>query len=152
MFRFLVLIYLGLANPTHAGVDLGTDFFLAGNVGQGGNSIHVRTRNSLMFGVGSFALGPIVRIEPQHDYLTDLTYGAGLRFGREVVVELEAAIVRRKFEGVSGNGFLSGALVGWQFTRNFRIAVPVTAKYITVGNDKRWTVDYLPYLGMRVVF
>lgn len=141
---------LVLSLTAHAGVDLGSDFFLAGSLGQGGGGVHLRTRNTLVFQVGSIGLGVVARIEPQHPYLLDQAYGAVARFGRDFHLELEAAIVRRQFENVYGTGFLAGVFLGWQFSKNFRIGIPFTAKNTSVGTDKRWTVDTLPYLGLRV--
>jgi len=147
---FLVLVAIHIPDA-HAFLEIGSDVFVSGVVGIG-TEVHLRTRNYIYLGGGSFHFGPVVRVELQHSYLQDYSYGAGLKLGKRFFFECEGALMRRQFEGAMGNGYLLGILIGWQFTKVFRIAFPVTVKRTELGSDNRWTLDYLPYIGLKVGF
>ncbi len=138
--------------PSHAAIELGSDLFLSGILLGNANEVHLRTRNSLYIGVGSVAVGAIFRFEPQHSYLQDYGAGASVRMGQDFTVELEGGMLRRHFESLWGDGLFFSAIFGWQLSKTFRLAIPITAKQINLGTDSGWTVDYLPYIGVRVVF
>lgn len=151
----LLCILLSAALTTassHAAVELGSDLFLSGILLGNANEVHLRTRNSVYIGVGSVAVGAILRFEPQHSYLQDYGAGASVRFGQDFTVELEGGILKRHFESLWGDGYFFGVIAGWQLSKNFRLAIPITAKQLNLGTDSGWTVDYLPYIGVRVAF
>lgn len=153
--KICCLICMGILGfypqPAQALVELGTDIFFSALSGAT-NEIHIRTRNFLYVGVENFSAGLVARVEPQHEYLTDVTYGLGARYGKMFFVEADAGILKRTFEGVVGNGSVFSLLFGWNISDNFRIVIPITAKRVEFTSDKRWIVDYVPFFGVRVGF
>ena len=141
-----------LSQSAAASLTLGTDLFFSGTL-RSSNDLGLSTHNYLFFNLEDrkgISLGPVVNYEPLHSYVTDMTYGAGVRFEHVFFFEFDLGLFRRSYEDVSGTGFAAGMLIGYSFTKVFSISLPVTLKRIQTGLDPRFMLDTFPYLGFRL--
>lgn len=138
-----------LLNSTQAiaAMELGLDVFFS-DLRIASDELSLRSRTALYFGGEQWKLGPLIRYEPQHSYLTDLTYGLGIRMATTWVFEADFGLLRRDFSGQNQKGFAGGLLIGWNINHRWRISLPFTVKRTTDG-EKRWSFDYVPHFGLR---
>ena len=120
----------------------------------GENDFLLSTHNTLLFGFKEFKLGGYFGYEPMHSYLVDQSVGAAIRFGESNYFEFQAGGFQRSFKQqgrtYKGKGFIANALYGKHWGR-WSLSLLLTGKRISSGDlDKRWIIDFLPYLGFRV--
>lgn len=148
---WVALLPVFLPTRANALIDIGSDFLISGLVGQ---DIQIRTHNFVMVKLGSVSLGGVLYFEPMHSYLTDVIYGVGARFGQEFFLEIDAGLFNRTFEGGRSSGYAFAILFGRNFSKNFRLSVPILVKYLPGGSgsalEQRWIIDLIPYFGLRV--
>ena len=135
-----------------ASITLGTDLFFSGTI-RSGHNLGLSTHNYVFFDLedrNGISLGPVISYEPLHSYVTDMTYGAGIRFEQIFFVEFDLGLFRRNYEGVSGTGFATGVLLGYSFTKIFSVSLPITLKRIQSGLEPRFILGISPNLGFRL--
>lgn len=152
--RFLILVFLvaSLAGSqsARARVEFGTENTLNG---QGIIDINIKTRNYLMFGSDGFLVGPVFYFQRPYEGFQELIYGAGVRFGKEWLLGVDAALTSRKVMGRSSTGFAAAIVPGYAFSKHWHLSVPVIFRKLDQGElSPRIEASFLPYIGWRIGF
>ncbi|MBI2521005.1 MAG: hypothetical protein HYV97_11325 [Bdellovibrio sp.] len=149
----LLVLLSGFSLPAIATMELKSNL-LPSYAAVGKNDFILSSHNTLLFGFKEFKLGAYFGYEPMHSYLVDQSVGAAIRFGESNFFELQAGGFQRNFKQqgrtYKGTGFIVNALYGKHWGR-WSLSLLLTGKRISSGDlDKRWIIDFLPYLGFRV--
>ena len=72
------------ALPSYGVIELKSNLFFS-FLSSNGSDLITRSFNSLYVGGGGFHVGGVYLYDPLHDYLTDTGYGAGIKFGENLI-------------------------------------------------------------------
>ncbi len=142
-------LLLASAAPAQALVKLGSDFFFTG-LYTNTNELGLRSHNYLFLEIGPVAFGPYFNYEPLHSYVTDISYGAGLRIGEKWYFEIDGGPFQRNYAGTTATGFAGSLILGYHFSRWLSLSIPLIVKRIQTGLESRFIVDTVPYFGLRL--
>lgn len=147
-----MLFFIFWSSNSFALLEIRSDFFSSLLVG-GSSDLLIRSNNSILVGGEGFSFGANYLYDPLHSYVTDSGYGGAIKFGEQKFFQLSGGYFERKYKSLKGKGFYATAVLGWQWSEHFSVSIPIIAKRITNGGlDKRWIIDMIPYLGLRLKF
>lgn len=152
----IILLAFGFSLEGRAAVEFKSNL-LPSFAAIGRSDLVLSTHNTLLFGGDAFRAGLYAAYETISVNTTDTSVGAALRFGKDSYFEMQGGSFRRGFSqsgtSLSGTGFSANLIYGFHLTPHWGLALFLSGKRISGGDlDKRWIVDLLPFLSLRVEF
>lgn len=143
----VILLLLGLNPPSQAAIQVGTENTFHA---QGIIDVNFKNRSYIMFGAGSFHLGPTVYFQRPYEGFRDYIYGIGLRVGQKISFGLDAGLSEREVYGRKGRGYAGALVINYGITETWYLSLPFVYQVINEGDlPKRSEASFLPYLGVR---
>lgn len=124
-----------------------------------GQTISVLRLNSrLLFGNDFLWVGPYGDYQSLSPQVTDTSYGAAFRIGKDIFFEMQGGYFRRSFrqtgtDEMTGAGFTANLILGFHLAPYAGIDLALMGKRISNGDlERRWIVDFLPLITVRGEF
>ncbi len=132
--------------PTLAS-SLGADFTFNG---EGFSFVHLKTHPYFLLGSDSFSIGPSAFVDGIPTGEFEVIVGGAMRFGRSTFFEIDAGYNYKRAASRSGIGYAGALIIGKQVGSSLRVSLPIIVHYMMQGLPKRWTVDFIPFVGFDI--